>query len=268
MNKESPKALDAYFEEADTWARDRQDDLRQSRRVAWIVAAAAVVVAVLEALALILLVPLKTVEPYTLLVDRQTGYVQALRPLDAQTISPDAALTQSFLVQYVIAREGYSLATLQRDYRKVGLWSDGSARSSYLASMQANSPESPLIRYPRSTTVDVNIRSVTSMAPSTAMVRFDTRRRDAGGRSAPLGTWVAVLRYGYSGEPMSVEDRLINPLGFKVERYRKSAEILPTFEPAEATGAGSQRPGASNRELSPDGEADPASTPVSTGTSS
>ena len=26
--------------------------------------------------------PLKTVEPYTLLVDRQTGFVQALKPLD------------------------------------------------------------------------------------------------------------------------------------------------------------------------------------------
>lgn len=33
---------------------------------------------------------------------------------------------------------------------------------------------------------------------------------------------------------MSVADRMINPLGFKVSSYRKSAEALTTAEPAPA----------------------------------
>ena len=65
--------------------------------------------------------PLKTVEPYTLLVDRQTGFVQALEPLEPERISADTALTQSFLVQYVIARESFDVDTLQANYRKVAL---------------------------------------------------------------------------------------------------------------------------------------------------
>ena len=52
--------------------------------MAWIVATVALVVALFEALALIVLTPLKTVVPYTLLVDKQTGYVQELKPLDAR----------------------------------------------------------------------------------------------------------------------------------------------------------------------------------------
>ena len=68
-----------------------------------------------EALALILLMPLKTVEPYTLLVDRNTGFVQALKPLDPAEVAPDTALTQSFLVQYVIARESFDIDTLQTE---------------------------------------------------------------------------------------------------------------------------------------------------------
>ena len=60
-----------------------------------------------------MLMPLKTVEPYTLLVDRQTGFVQALRPIDAERIAADRALTQSFLVQYVIARESFDIDSLQ-----------------------------------------------------------------------------------------------------------------------------------------------------------
>lgn len=239
MKKEAREALDAYYADAGSWAHDRQDALRKSRKVAWIFAGVAAVIALFEALALLLLVPLKTVEPYTLMVDRQTGFVQALRPLDPQLISADRALTQSFLVQYVIAREGFSFDTVQSDYRKVGLWSSGSARSSYLGAMQAGNPDSPLARYPRSTTVDVAIRSVTSMTDNSAMVRFETRRRDAGGQTGPARAWVAVLRFSYTGEPMSVEDRLVNPLGFKVERYRRSAETPPVPEatPVQPTAA-------------------------------
>lgn len=238
MKKAEKEALDAYFAEADSWARDRQDQLQSSRRTAWIIAGAAATIAVLEALALIVLLPLKTVEPYTLMVDRQTGFVQALRPLDPQLISGDAALTQSFLVQYVIAREGFDHASLQTDYRKVALWSTGSARAAYLAGMQASNPESPIALYPRSTIIDVQVKSVTPNENNAAMVRYDTIRRDARGQVGPPQSWVSVVRYAYSGEPMSVADRFINPLGFQVQRYRRSAEVLPqtiTSVPAPAS---------------------------------
>lgn len=227
MRKQAREALDAYYAEADSWARDHRDEARRSRRLAWIVAIGLGTIAVIEALALILLTPLKTVEPYTLLVDRQTGYVQALKPLDPQLISADAALIQSFLVQYVIAREGYDINSLQSDYRKVGLWSANEARRSYVARMQASNPESPLAQYPRSTVVDVAIKSVTPMSKTVAMVRYDTQRHDAGGRVDPPRAWVSIVRYGFSGAPMTVADRLINPLGFQVSNYRRSVEMLP-----------------------------------------
>ena len=136
MNKTSRDSLDAYYGQAESWARDQQDALRASRKVAWIVASAATVIAVCEAFALIALAPLKTVVPYTLLVDRHTGFVEALKPLDANTIAPDKALTQSFLVQYVIARESFDYGALQSNYRKTVLWSADPARADYVSSVQ------------------------------------------------------------------------------------------------------------------------------------
>lgn len=226
MKKQAREALDAYFAEGDSWAKDRNDALHASRRVAWWVAGAACTVAVCEAFALLFLTPLKTVEPYTLLVDRQTGFVQPLKPLDPQAISGDKALTQSFLVQYVIAREGFDIDSLQSDYRKVGLWSEGSARSEYLSGVQVSNPDSPLARFPRSTVIDVRVKSVTSLGQNVAMVRYDTVRRDAGAQVRGARAWVAVIRYGYSGEPLSTADRMINPLGFRVSRYRRSIETI------------------------------------------
>jgi type IV secretion system protein VirB8 len=227
MNKQTREALDAYYVEADSWGKDRQDEIRGSRRTAWIVAAAAAIIAVLEALALIVLMPLKTVEPYTLLVDRNTGFVQELTPLDPQRISGDTALTQSFLVQYVIARESFDIDTLQASYRKVGLWSAEQARADYVAGQQGSNPQSPLASYPRSTVIETRVKSVSPMGQNVAMVRFETQRRDAGGRAERPRAWVAIVRYRYSGEPMSVEDRFVNPLGFQVLRYRRDAEALP-----------------------------------------
>ncbi|WP_447727348.1 virB8 family protein [Sphingomonas koreensis] len=242
MKQKAREALDAYYHEAGSWALDREAGLARSRRTAWIVAAVATVVALSLALALLALTPLKTVEPYTLLVDRQTGYVQQLKPLDAAKIAPDTALTQSFLVQYIIARESFDINALQSNYRKVALWSEGTARSRYVASVQASNPESPLASLPRSSVVETRVKSVSPLGNDSAMIRFNTQRRDAGGQTAPAQSWVAVVRYRYSGEPMSLEDRFVNPLGFQVASYTRNAEALPPPEPAAAPVANSDAP--------------------------
>lgn len=232
MKKSSREALSAYYREAGSWASDRLAALENSRRTAWLVAGAAAVIAVVEGIALLVLMPLKTVEPYTLLVDRTTGYVQALNPLDPAQITPDRALTQSMLVQYVIARESFDIATLQANYRKVGLWSADRARSDYVGLMQPTNAASPLSRFPRSTLLETRVKSVSPLTSDSALVRFDTARRDLGSQYQPAQPWVAIIRYRFSGEPMSAEDRYLNPLGFQVTEYRKDAEALPAPEPS------------------------------------
>jgi type IV secretion system protein VirB8 len=234
MNKQAREALDAYYVEAGSWAEDRQEELRKSRKTAWTIALIAAVIALLLALALIVLLPLKTVEPYTLLVDRNTGFVQALEPLNPERISGDTALTQSFLTQYVIAREGFDADAIQTNYRRVSLWSADTARSSYISGQQASNPESPLARYPRTTVVETRVKSISPIAANVAMVRFETQRRDAGGQAQPPQAWVAVIRYRYSGAPMRMEDRLVNPLGFEVLHYQRNAEALPPEPPPAA----------------------------------
>ena len=95
VRAQSPER-NANYAQAASWAADIHGSLRASRRAAWIIAGAAVVVAVLEALALTALTPLKTVVPYTILVDRQTGYVQTLQGLKPGPLTQDQAVTQSF----------------------------------------------------------------------------------------------------------------------------------------------------------------------------
>lgn len=226
-----------YYQEASTWSADIHGALRASRRVAWIIAAVASAIAVLEALALAALAPLKTVVPYTITVDRQTGYVQTVSGLKPGFMTQDQAVTQSFLVQYVIARETFDATDLREQYHKVMLWSAGDARDQYERLMQKATPESPLNLYSPTTTVSTTIESVSMLSPTTAMVRFNTTRHDVGSSTDSQQAWAAVLAFRYSNAPMNMGDRFVNPLGFQVTRYRRDAETLTPLATATAAAA-------------------------------
>ena len=217
---------ETYFCEARSWADENRVRSARSRQIARTVAGVAIGAAAFEAVALAMLVPLKTVQPITLLVDRQTGFVQALDPTTPQRVSADAALTDAYLSQYVAAREGFDRATIQLDYRRVALWSAGRARSSYLSTMAVGNPANPVQSYSAGTIVSVRVKSVSRLQPGISLIRFDTQRTDRNGQAEAPRPWISVIRYRYSDAPMAFGDRLVNPLGFQVTGYRRDAEAL------------------------------------------
>lgn len=225
----------AYFTQAESWANDTRIIAARSRRTAWIIAGVAVAVAAFEAVALAMLAPLKTIQPIALLVDKQTGYVQALDPLTPRRVGADEALTTSLLAQYVTAREQFDRATVAADYRRVALWSAGHTRDVYLAQMPATNPASPFQRYPAGRTVEARVKSVSRLGQGVALVRFDTQLADRNGRVDPAQPWLSVIRFHYVDAPMRFEDRLVNPLGFQVVGYRRDAEAPPPPTPVQAS---------------------------------
>jgi type IV secretion system protein VirB8 len=145
-------------------------------------------------------------------------------------LKPQAALTQSLLAQYVVARETFDIAGLAEQYQKVALWSAEAARRDYLSMMTQGNPENPLSRYSRSTVVQAHVESVSPVAADTALVRFYTEQSDPGQGPRPRAFWAALVRYRFSGEPMALADRLVNPLGFQVVSYRRDQEAPPPPE--------------------------------------
>ncbi|CAN5193082.1 type IV secretion system protein [soil metagenome] len=217
----------AHYAEAASWAADIHGSLRASRKVAWIVAGVACLVAALEALALASLAPLKTVVPYTISIDRQTGYVETVRPLAPGPLAQDLAVTQSYLVQYVMGRETFDATDLRDAYRKTVLLSVGDARAQYETLMRKTTPQSPLNQYSPTTVVSTTVKSVSLLSHTTALVRFDTTRQEGGAAADGPQAWAAVIAFRYTAAPISMGDRFVNPLGFQVTRYRRDAESTP-----------------------------------------
>lgn len=229
MGTQTHQDLDKYYKAAGSWAYDKIEALENSKKLAWIIAIISLLFSILLIVAFIILLPLKKIVPYTLLVDKQTGFVETLKPMDMQAVSADSALTQSFLVQYVVAREEFDINSLQNDYRKILLWTGEPERSTYKKQIQASNPESPLSLYPRTTVVNVKIKSVSPLGKNTNLIRFDTQRVDAGGRGDEVQSWASVIRYQYKNKPMSQDERFTNPLGFEVLHYNKSQENITEY---------------------------------------
>jgi type IV secretion system protein VirB8 len=79
--------------------------------------------------------------------------------------------------------------------------------------------------------VEVEVRSLSSFSADTTLVRFSTVRTDPGGQRQEPQLWAAVIKCRFSGDAMTASDRLLNPLGFQVVRYRRDPEMVAA-EPA------------------------------------
>ncbi len=213
-----------YYAAALSWADERVVAERRMRRFAWIVAGVAGAIALLLAIAMLLLVPLKSVQPYVVTVDRQTGAVEMATTVQDGKLSENEAVIQSELANYVRTRETFDATDLASAYRRVQLHSSGPVRTAYIAEMAAGNPNSPLRLLSPGDTVKVKIKSVSLLAAGSGLVRYDTERSSADGRIIDTRAYVSAIAFGFNGRPLRLEDRFDNPLGFVVTRYRRDAE--------------------------------------------
>lgn len=215
---------DEYFAEAQSWAALRSSMAARETRIAWRVAAGASIIALLLAIALLMLLPLKTVQPYVLTVDRQSGAVEPALAVSSGRLTQNEALIQAQLAGYVVARETFDATDLPTQYRRVQQLSSPPAARAYVAQMAANNPASPLRTLGRGDTVSVRVRSVSLISNNAALVRFTASRAPIGQPAAQETNYVAAISFGFNGRPLKASDRFDNPLGFQVTRYRRDEE--------------------------------------------
>jgi len=95
----SSESLAGYFREAANWDADRLQQTQRTARRAWRVAGAGWSCALAVALALVLLMPLKRVEPFLVRVDSSTGIVDIV-PVYTGKAGLEQSVTRYFLSHY------------------------------------------------------------------------------------------------------------------------------------------------------------------------
>ena len=222
----APRVDPHYYAEGATWEHDLARRNRNSRALAWIVATVMTVVAIGSLGTLALLVPLKTYEPYMVVVDRATGFVEVKRPMAEGPLTQDEAVTTFNVVRYVKARETYDPKGLKDNFDLAQLLATGDAARELAELYAPANARNPLKLYGVGTEVAVSVKSVTFPNNRTALVRFSTEEK--GQTSVTTRDWVSLVRFRYTAAPMRNQWRFDNPLGFQAVEYRRDQETAPS----------------------------------------
>lgn len=231
-SKGSKKAVDNYLNEIKAFEADRVALAQSSAKTAWKVATGAGLVAVLSLLAVVMLTPIKTVEPYLLKVDNATGYADVVRPLkDAEGISYGEVMDKYWLNQFIITRNGYEWETIQSSYNTMKLMTNVKVFGAYTRTVIGEKSLAKVFADKKSMRIEV--QGITFL-PSTdkyhtlAQVRFvrhvETKKGETDRAYSPT-YWTATLSFDYEATIRTEDERRLNPLGFRVTSYREDRVI-------------------------------------------
>jgi len=247
-----------YLAAAKAWETDEITRLKGSRKLAWMVAGVGAAIATVSVVAVAMLTPLKTVEPFVVRVDKNTGQSDVVTLLDQKTVSSSEAIDKYFLARYINYREEYSNAEAFPNYEAVTAMSTQDIASVYFNAINPSNKASPVSVYGRQGEVEVKVNSVVFMGNNVAQVRFQRQARMSGSAPWDASSWIATVTYEYTNAPTAEKDRLVNPVGFRVINYRLDPENIQSGKPAQAPGS---------IQLSPaDPTPSPSDTPAATAT--
>jgi len=231
----SVEPLAAYFREAASWDEDRVAHANLSARRAWAAAGAGWICALVSAVALTLLMPLKRVEPFVVRVDNSSGVVDVV-PVYEGKAGLTQTVTRYFLTHYITVCERFNFATAESDYEECGAFHAAQRNQAWSALWNTNNPASPLNVHKDGSTVRVQVESVSfferaSGVGDLAQVRYLTAERQVSAAEARLTHWIATIQYAYTSPSKDPRVRRWNPLGFKIVDLTAEPEVLAQPSP-------------------------------------
>jgi type IV secretion system protein VirB8 len=219
------------------WEADMSALQSKSARRAWIVAGVSVGIAALAVAALAAVMPLKTVVPHFVTLDKTTGAVEVI-DVTAQKVAFSEIEQKYWASLYVQERETYQYTLLQKGYDNVLAWSTDDVAGVYAQQFSGGKDSKDKILGSNFEEL-VNVISV-SLPPNAVnkmIVRYELSRRRTGTqeREGRPRTFVASMAYKFEPAQRGSSAELIrNPLGFRVTAYRLDEEISREQAPVAA----------------------------------
>jgi type IV secretion system protein VirB8 len=238
--------LEGYFAEAVSWDADRLRQGRRTVRLALGVASAGWLAVIVLAAALMLLMPLKRVEPFVVRVDNATGVVDVVPVYSGHSGVPEA-VTRYLLTHYVTVCERFNFSTAESDYEECGAFHTAQRNAAWYALWNPTNPASPLNVYKDGTSVRAQVVAVSFFKRANgvadlAQVRYVKAKRVAGSATEETTHWIATLQYAYADPSSDPRIRGWNPLGFKIVDFRPEPEVLPDTPPTALAAAPAGKP--------------------------
>ncbi len=224
-----------YLEQAMTAERDKTEDARKSKSVAWRVAGGAMLVTLVTIVTSGIVVLNNKPNPPAVLQVADTGDVHVLKTLADAKISYSQATDLYNLRRYVELRESYDWETIQDTFDATMSMSSPREQSIYRAQNAETNQAAP-VNVLRDKYRVIAKAGTVSWIGKTALVSFSKRVVSLTGDKAPATKYyVATIAYGYENKAMDDQERGYNVSGFQVNSYAVASDF--TKDEASATKA-------------------------------
>lgn len=216
--------------------KSRLGEVEKSRLLAWKIAFGACAIALINGIAIVGLTPLKTVQPYVIRYDNNTGSTDIVTMFNGIENENQAEISAKyFSAMYVNLLESYDWYTLQYQVDKVMMFSnkDMQQRISNKYAM----PDAPHKVYENSKRIEIKVNNVSIIDKNgLVQVRFTKTITPTDGGTyneqeqelsptPETKKYIATIGYEYVKTPAVDDVRLVNPFGFTVISYRVDEEF-------------------------------------------
>lgn len=223
QGKTTNQQAQAFIKAAKEFEVSRIRAIEKSRTMAWRVAGGASFIALVQAAALIAITPLKTVEPFVIRVDNNTGMTDVVSTMKTVDTTYDEVMNKFWLSQYIKFREGYEWETIQSTFDATILLSSPKVQNEF--KVIYDRPDAPHKVLKNIFKVTTKVNSI-SFIGDVAQIRYQKTITPitSGGDKPVVTRWLATVSFAYENRPRTEEQRQINPLGFQVTSYRNDPE--------------------------------------------
>lgn len=218
------------------WYNDRYQFVLVQRNILTLLTAISLLCSMAATFSISQLAPLKSVEPFVIQVDQKSGVTQVVNPLKVRELTGNESINNYFIVQYIRARESF-LGTPDRNYinyNLVRVLSGNDTFAEYQNSIILSNPNSPGARLGVKGSREVQIGSIKFLDKHALPGDEESRRYLVKVRIIERGATTAgkvlqqliLIEFKYTELDLTVEDRYLNPIGFRVLGYRVDDDNL------------------------------------------
>lgn len=206
------------------WYKDRYQYVLVQRKLLSVITLMSLVCTLVTVVVISQLTPLKSIEPYVIQVDQRSGITQTVDPLTVRELTANEAVNNYFLLQYIRSREVYNINALAHNYNLVRITSESNrVYSKFVAEADPNNPRSNAARLGSTGERNIKIKSITYLNPQLAQVRVYIE--ETGNHPVSMHK-IILIAFEYVKMSLSVEERYLNPLGFRVTDYRIDDDVF------------------------------------------
>jgi type IV secretion system protein VirB8 len=214
-----------FIQSAKAFEKSEIERVKRTSKIAWKIAGFCLLLTGVSVGAVAFLTPLKTVEPFVIRVDNNTGATDVVTMLKSKEQTYGEVMDKYWLTQYIRYRESYDWQTIQDSYNATMLLSAQPIQTEF-SKLYGDNPNAVHKVLKDNYKIMAKVKAV-SFVGNMAQIRFDKITVPMGGdisKQVPPQSLIATVGFEYVNAPQKEEDRSVNPLGFQITSYRVDPE--------------------------------------------